>query len=129
MEPSNRDVVRFVASYGGGFHLPFRRLILGFGYGDLGGISHSGISRIYFGEKIIENAREKLYAGYLYVEESKVKVFEYGGSQTLRINGSPEKNEKFIMEINRSEQMKSAILHIFPLLVSEKIGHVMLANQ
>lgn len=127
MNPSSETVIRFVASYGHGFSFPFRRLILGHGYQE-SGHSHNQILEIYLGKKILENAKEKVYAGYLYLQEDQVKVFALGGSQTLGIEGSEEKKKNLLEEINVLSGIKVALIHNFPLLISGKIPHMMLAH-
>lgn len=127
MEPSNSTVVRFVATYGRGFELPVRRLILGFGYGDEGGLNHKKLVEIYLGTKAVSLAKGMAYPGYLYVENDTIRVFAKGGSQTLDIEGSHEMRTKFMAEVEDIQVLKFAVVHLFPLITSGKIHHAMLA--
>ncbi len=127
MSPSNGTVVRFVASYGHGFSFPVRRLILGHGYQNYGGLAHSEILEIYLGKKILIDVAEKVYAGYLHVEDGQVKIFS-GGSQTLEIPSDKAKNDKFLDDLKHSRRMNTSVIALFPLITNGTVYHTMIAQ-
>jgi hypothetical protein len=124
MHPSNSTVFRFIATYGHGFDELVQRLILGYGYQDEGGLSHQDLLFLYLGTK--RDFTDKLYAGYFAVEGSSLKIFS-GGSQTLLIPRSEERNKKLIDDLNRRREMRRAVIHISTSITAGDVRHVLLA--
>jgi hypothetical protein len=124
MNPSNSTVFRFIATYGKGFDELVQRLILGYGYMNDGGLSHQDLVWLYLGSK--RDYTNKLYAGYFTVENGLLRIFS-GGSQTLLIPRSQERDKRLMEDLSRQKKMNEAIVSLFPPITAGTISHVMLA--
>jgi hypothetical protein len=119
--PSTLNAIRFIAVYGHGSTFSVSHLILGHGYQQIGK-SHSTLSDIY------HVATSKVYAGYLGIENGTIKVAS-GGSKTLNIYPSLERDVKLESELNGIIGLKTAVLELFPLILANKIQHIQIAEQ
>lgn len=128
MQQQHLRVIRFVTFHSEGFKMPIRKLILGHGYMEHGGLSHESLLKTYLGKEVCQDRAHTVYAGYLYVENDEVIIFS-GGSQTLNIPESNENNEKLVADLGVLWKMKVATIHLYPLLAINDISHAMLAQQ
>lgn len=126
MIASNETVIRFIALYGRGFSFPVRHLILGHGYQNRGGHTHSVLAKIY--EKDHPSQLGKMYAGYLSLEDGELKVFD-GGNETLKIPREEHLDKKLTSELNLLSGLKQAVIQLFPLITSNQVCHVLIAEQ
>lgn len=124
--PSNTTVIRFIALYGHGLSFPVRHLILGHGYQEKGGRSHGQLLGIYEKENLSQN--EKIYAGYLCMEDSRLKVFS-GGSGTLGIPRNEELDMKLEHELETLQSFADATRAVYPLIISDTVQHLLIAWQ
>jgi hypothetical protein len=126
MNTDRVNVIRFVAYYENGFEMPISKLILGHGYMEQSGLSHETLLKKYLRE-VFNTGKDKLYAGYLYVENDRVKIFS-GGSKTLNILENSTKSNKVLEDLEVLWKIKTAAVHLYPLLVTDDISHVMLSK-
>jgi hypothetical protein len=128
MNPSNETMVRFIAFYERGPENPVTKLVLGYGFQDMGGTSHRQLIPLYM--KVDLNSDEevaRLYAGYLYLNEGQVRVA--GGSGTLYIRPSSERDQVLSKELNTtlSKNVRGSVRELFALITANKLRNIMLA--
>ncbi len=119
----NHKAVRFLALYRRGKNEHLTHLILGHGYMEHGGLSHSDLVSEYG----VTNDRADMYAGYLTMKNDCIKVLK-GGSQTLFIDEDGRRNAD-VEKVIESTKMGDIISKLFPHITRDLVSHVMLANQ
>ena len=128
VKPSNQTVIRFVALFDNGFEKRLTRIVLGHGYKEYGGLSHSYLSEIYELIDLETEDIKSLYAGYLCLENDTVKVFS-GGSESMGISQHVDKNESVASSLKTLSGLAGAIAVVFPHIISGKIMHTMFFQQ
>jgi hypothetical protein len=128
MTPSNETVARFVAVFEDGFTMPVTRLILGYGYQNQGGLSHTKLAEVYRVDTSSPISGPPIYAGYFSLEGGDVKVFS-GGSMTMKISDKPTLNERLPQDLEALPKMKQTVLTQLALIMAGKVAHTMVAQQ
>ncbi len=121
--PSDKTVIRFIATpLNPEPELPYGSFIIGYGWGTESGRQHRNLTNLYG----INWNEENQYAGYLYLEEGKAKLFS-GGSSSLFLPANTEADKVIEALLEDCGAFARILGHLFPLVTERLVPHARVA--